>query len=58
MLDNRLLNAVDGLGPATLENLCVFIWAHTEVAVPGLCSVMVERRISVGKCAPRWGNPF
>lgn len=54
MLDHRLLDEVDGLGPATLENLCTFIRSHMQVAVPGLCSVMVERRVSGDKCVLRW----
>lgn len=56
MLDHRLLDEVDGLGPATLENLCAFIRAHMEDAVPGLCSVMVERRVSGDKCVLRWSG--
>jgi len=58
MLDHRLLDEVDGLGPATLENLCSFIRSHMQGAVPGLCSVMVERRVSGDKCVQRWGNPL
>lgn len=54
MLDHRLLDEVDGLGPATLENLCTFIRVHMEASVPGLCSVMVERRTSGDKCVLRW----
>ena len=26
LLDHRLLNEIDGLGPPTLENLCAFLW--------------------------------
>lgn len=58
MLDHRLLDEVSGLGPATLENLCAFIRAQMEASVPGLCSVMVERRVSGDKCVLRWGRPL
>lgn len=54
MLDHRLLDEVDGLGPATLENLCAFIRKHMETSVSGLCEVMVERRVSGDKCVLRW----
>ncbi len=54
MLDHRLLDEVEGLQPSTLENLCAFIRKHMEIAVPGLCSVTVERRVSGDKCVLRW----
>lgn len=54
MLDHRLLDEVTGLGPSTLENLCAFIRAQMENSVPGLCSVMVERRVSGDKCVLHW----
>lgn len=54
MLDHRLLDEVDGLGPATLENLCIFIRAQMEKSVTGLCAVMVERRVSGDRCLLRW----
>lgn len=53
-LDHRFLDEVDGLGPATLENLCGFIRARLIDAVPGLCAVMVERRASGDRCVMRW----
>lgn len=55
MLDHRLLDEVDGIGPATLENLCAFIRVQLEPAVPSLCAVMVERRTSGDRCVLRWG---
>ena len=46
-LDHHLLDEVEGLGPATLENLCAFIWRELAPAVPGLSKVRVWRE-SVG----------
>ncbi len=42
-LDHHLLDEVTGLGPATLENLCSFIWRSLEPALPGLSQVRVWR---------------
>ena len=54
MLDHCFLDEVKGLGPATLENLCAFIRSKMEGSVPGLCAVMVERRVTGDKCVLRW----
>lgn len=54
MLDHRFLDEVKGLGPGTLENLCAFIRREMQDTVPGLCAVMVERRITGDKCVLRW----
>ncbi|UPQ83616.1 6-carboxytetrahydropterin synthase [Pseudomonas knackmussii] len=54
MLDHRLLDEVQGLGSATIENLCAFIREHMEGSVPGLCAVMIERRASGDRCVLRW----
>src|SRR3989338_7184160 len=35
-LDHHFLDEVPGLGPATLENLCTFIWKELKPKVPGL----------------------
>jgi len=53
-LDHRLLDEVEGIGPATLENLCAYIRKQLEPAVPCLCAVMVERRTSGDRCVLRW----
>ncbi|MDH5856291.1 6-carboxytetrahydropterin synthase [Lampropedia aestuarii] len=53
-LDHRLLDEVEGIGPATLENLCTYIRTQLEPAVPSLCAVMVERRTSGDRCVLRW----
>jgi 6-pyruvoyltetrahydropterin/6-carboxytetrahydropterin synthase len=42
-LDHHLLDEVPGLRPATLENLCSFIWRSLEPALPGLSQVRVWR---------------
>ncbi|MGP5423266.1 6-pyruvoyltetrahydropterin/6-carboxytetrahydropterin synthase [Pseudomonas sp. NFACC42-2] len=54
MLDHRLLDEVQDLGPATIENLCAFIRKQLEGSVPSLCAVMVERRLSGDRCVLRW----
>ncbi|MEO1041898.1 MAG: 6-carboxytetrahydropterin synthase [Pseudomonadota bacterium] len=43
LLDHRLLNAVDGLGKPTLENLAKFIFDRTKNALPPLAAVEVAR---------------
>ena len=42
-LDHRLLDEVPDLGPATLENLCAFIWRGLEPSLPAVCQVRVWR---------------
>lgn len=54
MLDHRFLDEVKDLGPATLENLTVFIRNQMETTFPNLTSVMVERRASGDRCLLRW----
>jgi 6-pyruvoyltetrahydropterin/6-carboxytetrahydropterin synthase len=53
LLDHRFLDEVEGLGPATLENLTVFIRNQMTIRFPNLSSVMVERRSSGDKCILR-----
>ena len=50
VLDHRFLDEVEGLGPATLENLCGFIGMQLSRAAPSLTAVMVERRASGDRC--------
>lgn len=50
MLDHRLLDEVEGLEQATLENLTVFIRNQMRLNFPNLTSVMVERRLSGDRC--------
>lgn len=42
-LDHRLLDEVAGLGTATLENLCAFIWRNLAAVFAGLVEVRVWR---------------
>jgi 6-pyruvoyltetrahydropterin/6-carboxytetrahydropterin synthase len=51
MLDHQLLDDVPGLGPATIENLCGFIYRQLKDALPGIAKVTVERRASGDRCA-------
>jgi 6-pyruvoyltetrahydropterin/6-carboxytetrahydropterin synthase len=53
MLDHRFLDDVVGLGPATLENLTVFIRNKMSTTFPNLSSVMVERRVTGDRCLLR-----
>jgi 6-pyruvoyltetrahydropterin/6-carboxytetrahydropterin synthase len=46
-LDHHMLDDVVGLGPATLENLCAFIWRALAPTLPGLTLVRVWRE-SIG----------
>ena len=50
MLDHHILDEIQALGPATLENLCVFIKNQLSSSLPLLCRVMVERKASGDKC--------
>lgn len=56
-LDHHLLDEVPGMGPPTLENLCLFIWRELVPAVPGLSCVVVERQASGNRCVYRPGLP-
>lgn len=42
-LDHRFLDEINDLGPATMENLCSYIWRSLEVEIPTLHSVAVFR---------------
>lgn len=55
-LDHRLLDDVPGLGPATLENLCAFIWQRLAPGLPALSAVRVWRE-SVGDACLLRGAP-
>ena len=54
-LDHRLLDDVPGLGPATLENLCAFIWRALTPVLPGLAAVRVWREGMGDSCTLRAG---
>lgn len=42
-LDHHFLDEVDGLGPATMENLVLWIWRHLAPEVTGLARVTLYR---------------
>jgi 6-pyruvoyltetrahydropterin/6-carboxytetrahydropterin synthase len=50
-LDHHFLDEVEGLGPATLENLATWIWRELESACPGLGRVTVARDSSGDSCS-------
>ena len=53
LLDHQFLDDIADLGPATLENLCLFIKRQLIRAVPNLSCVTIERRASGDKCTLR-----
>jgi len=53
MLDHRFLDEIEELGPATLENLTVFIRNQMRNRFSNLTAVMVERRVSGDRCVLR-----
>ena len=53
LLDHRFLDDIADLGPATLENLCLFIKDQLFDAVPQLSAVTVARHASGDKCTLR-----
>lgn len=50
-LDHHFLDEIEGLGPATLENLAVWIWRQIEPQCPGLWRVTVARDSSGDSCS-------
>ena len=53
LLDHRLLDDVEGIGPPTLENLCAFIWRSLADQLPYLSLVKVSRRATGDSCLVR-----
>lgn len=49
-LDHHLLDEVEGLGPATLENLAAWIWRTTSESIAGLHRVAVFRDSTGDMC--------
>jgi 6-pyruvoyltetrahydropterin/6-carboxytetrahydropterin synthase len=49
-LDHRFLDEINDLGPATMENLCVWIWRKVTPAVGNLARVAVYRDSSGEAC--------
>ena len=54
-LDHRFLDEINDLGPATLENLCRWIWVKLEPGLPALWKVSVSRA-SNGDACTYWGE--
>jgi 6-pyruvoyltetrahydropterin/6-carboxytetrahydropterin synthase len=54
-LDHRFLDEVPDLGPATLENLCVWIWRKLSPVTRGLVKITVYRD-SNGECCSYFGS--
>ncbi|MED5618051.1 6-pyruvoyl trahydropterin synthase family protein [Ideonella sp. BN130291] len=52
-LDHHFLDDVAGLGPATLENLCLYIHRQVSAQVPGVSAVSVYRSASGDRCTYR-----
>ncbi len=50
LLDHRMLNEVEGLGPATLENLSAWIWQRLAPDMKGLAKVAVYRDSNGDSC--------
>jgi 6-pyruvoyltetrahydropterin/6-carboxytetrahydropterin synthase len=53
MLDHHFLDDIGGLGPATLENLCLFIKEQLLPTIAQLSAVTISRRASGDKCTLR-----
>ena len=50
-LDHRFLDEISDLGPATLENLSVWIWKRVSQSCPGLSKVAVYRDSGGDACS-------
>ena len=53
LLDHHFLDDIAGLGPATLENLCLFIKEQLCPTIAQLSAVTISRRASGDKCTLR-----
>jgi 6-pyruvoyltetrahydropterin/6-carboxytetrahydropterin synthase len=52
-LDHQFLDEIKDLGPATLENLCHYIFIELAKTVSGLSMVSIERPASGDRCTYR-----
>lgn len=50
-LDHRLLDEINDLGPATLENLSIWIFRRVVPVVPSLARVTVYRDSTADRCS-------
>jgi len=51
LLDHRFLDDVAGLGPATLENLCAYLWRYCSPRLKGLVRITVSREMTGDACS-------
>ena len=49
-LDHHFLDEVPGIGPATLENLCAFIYNDLKATLPNIHRIKIERPASGDTC--------
>jgi 6-pyruvoyltetrahydropterin/6-carboxytetrahydropterin synthase len=54
-LDHRFLDEINDLGPATMENLCRWIWVRLRPDIANLAKVSVFRDSS-GEACSYWGD--
>ncbi len=54
-LDHRFLDEINDLGPATMENLCRWIWNRLKPSLPALSKVSVYRDSNSDACS-YWGE--
>lgn len=54
-LDHRFLDDINDLGPATMENLCRWIWERLKPSFPALTKVSVYRDSNSDACS-YWGE--
>jgi 6-pyruvoyltetrahydropterin/6-carboxytetrahydropterin synthase len=50
-LDHRFLDEINDLGPATMENLCAWIWRRLEDEITNLSKVSIFRDTSGDACS-------
>lgn len=49
-LEHQFLDEIADLGPATMENLCAWIWKRLAPKLPMLCRVTIHRDSGQEKC--------
>jgi len=49
-LDHHFLDEVEGIGPATLENLCAYIYRQLKDRLPEISCITVERQAGGDRC--------
>lgn len=50
-LDHRFLDEIPDLGPATMENLCLWIWKRLRPVCPALYRVSISRASNQDRCS-------